>query len=661
MRTLSIADPALLARAASHDAWQYYRAVTADNTGGAAKANWPVRIDLTSSNFTFAHANSDGSDIQVRASDGATVLPHWVEAWDSSGQTATVWVKVPAIGAGATATVRIYSSNAAASNTSSVSSVFLFAEDFRQAATAAVNLGAGNVGRASNPTLGNSGAYAANPIALHGGTGWRQSQVREQSNIVWTGTEWVFLVTGSNSSGTSQVGLYYATSLTGTWTEYSSNPVLPLAEDPYITVNSDGTIYADGSGWHYVTFERKQINSASSQLDVGVARTKDFRTDWEVWNGSAWTTSLSTHAVVLARGAASSWEQDFTGSPAVVMDGGTATMLYEGANGSNYQTGIARSTDHVTWTKEATNPVSTLDVPDDVRKLGSTWWMIGHGTSGNQYRYSTTVAPGSWNSSSWTADAAMFENGGNSVNLVFGPDGDRWATYQRSIGTTGMELFNWMGLGAKWDAERFNAGDGTKVAFTSIIEADDAGELVLKPLTSALSTQLAVWSVDAPLTYDFEVCFRRKVTVHSDDQYAYVAIGSGAVLSTFNIVTFANGYVVGVLNPAEATVGNQIRKYTSSAFVDVVNTTGISAALAQAFNRHEVRYSSAGVLDYRVAGTSVVSRTDTTHKAASKKLALWQGHNSSSRFGGVSHYEWVFARPWDGVDPSITVGSEVTT
>ena len=35
--------------------------------------------------------------------------------------------------------------------------------------------------------------------------------------------------------------------------------------------------------------------------------------------------------------------------------------------------------------------------------------------------------------------------------------------------------------------------------------------------------------------------------------------------------------------------------------------------------------------------------------------------NSSSRFGGVSHYEWVFARPWDGVDPSITVGSEVTT
>lgn len=60
-------------------------------------------------------------------------------------------------------------------------------------------------------------------------------------------------------------------------------------------------------------------------------------------------------------------------------------------------------------------------------------------------------------------------------------------------------------------------------------------------------------------------------------------------------------------------------------------------------------------------GTSVVSRTDTTHKAASKKLALWQGHNSSSRFGGVSHYEWVFARPWDGVDPSITVGSEVTT
>jgi len=100
------------------DAWSFYRELTISNMGGAAKSDWPVRVDLTG-------VTGDGSDLQFRAADGVTVLDHWVEAWP------ICWVKVPTIGADTTATVRAYYGNDAAVDASDGAAVFatLF-EDF---------------------------------------------------------------------------------------------------------------------------------------------------------------------------------------------------------------------------------------------------------------------------------------------------------------------------------------------------------------------------------------------------------------------------------------------------------------------------------------------------------------------------------------------------
>ena len=46
------------------------------NNSGAALTNYQVKLDLNSSNMNFSHANSDGSDIRVRASDGVTNLSY---------------------------------------------------------------------------------------------------------------------------------------------------------------------------------------------------------------------------------------------------------------------------------------------------------------------------------------------------------------------------------------------------------------------------------------------------------------------------------------------------------------------------------------------------------------------------------------------------------
>jgi hypothetical protein len=239
-------------------------------------------VALTSGNFTFANARTDGYDVQFRATDGSTVLRSWREAYDDGTDTAAFWVKVPSVPSNSTTTIRLYYGNPFAPDDSDITAVFPFAEDFRDIATARANLTAGvTIGSTLSPTLANSSANGE--IITHGGTGYRQAEVREQSNIVWTGTEYVFLFTGVDASGQSTTGLCTAPDITGPWTEYGSTYVLPQSEDAYITVTDDGDLYTDGSGWHFVMYERK-LTTGTANDDISIARTKNFRTDWEVWN-----------------------------------------------------------------------------------------------------------------------------------------------------------------------------------------------------------------------------------------------------------------------------------------------------------------------------------------------------------------------------------------
>ncbi len=57
--------------------------------------DYPVRVHLTTSNFDFSKAKDNGDDI--RFSDGASALAYEIEHWDSAGEDAVIWVKVPMI------------------------------------------------------------------------------------------------------------------------------------------------------------------------------------------------------------------------------------------------------------------------------------------------------------------------------------------------------------------------------------------------------------------------------------------------------------------------------------------------------------------------------------------------------------------------------------
>ncbi len=99
-------------------AWLYNRSIT-DTTGGSLSGA-VCTVALTSANFDFSLANSDGSDLRVYDETAAAVLPLWLMDYDSVGQTATLFYK-------STLTSHahnLYYGNAGASAVSSFSSVF---------------------------------------------------------------------------------------------------------------------------------------------------------------------------------------------------------------------------------------------------------------------------------------------------------------------------------------------------------------------------------------------------------------------------------------------------------------------------------------------------------------------------------------------------------
>ena len=110
--------------------WQYKRSISISSTG-TALTNYQVLVTLTTGNFNYSNAKSDGSDIRF-STDGTGNSPpdidYWIETWDPSG-TSKIWVEVPSIPASGGTTIMYYG-NPVASSVSSGDNTFLFFDDF---------------------------------------------------------------------------------------------------------------------------------------------------------------------------------------------------------------------------------------------------------------------------------------------------------------------------------------------------------------------------------------------------------------------------------------------------------------------------------------------------------------------------------------------------
>lgn len=91
--------------------WKYRKEIIIDNSGGGALSNYSVKVTLNNTNFDFSKALSDGRDIRFTDNNAITVITHWIESYDSVGQTAVIWAKVPSVLAGQSKTVYMYYGN----------------------------------------------------------------------------------------------------------------------------------------------------------------------------------------------------------------------------------------------------------------------------------------------------------------------------------------------------------------------------------------------------------------------------------------------------------------------------------------------------------------------------------------------------------------------
>jgi hypothetical protein len=67
-----------------------------------------VLVKLTSANFDFSKANSDGYDFRFTSDDGTTLLKYERERHDSANSLAEYWIKVPSVSASADTYIYLY-------------------------------------------------------------------------------------------------------------------------------------------------------------------------------------------------------------------------------------------------------------------------------------------------------------------------------------------------------------------------------------------------------------------------------------------------------------------------------------------------------------------------------------------------------------------------
>ncbi|MBF0432870.1 MAG: DUF2341 domain-containing protein, partial [Fibrobacteria bacterium] len=127
---------AALLPAADYSSWSYSRKIYLNTTEEGANVtgneeNFPVLVRLSSTNFTFSEADTDGDDIRFTKSDGTTDLSYELERWSDAADSAEIWVKVDTVyGNNNTQYFYMYWGKASQSTASSPSNVFQTSNDF---------------------------------------------------------------------------------------------------------------------------------------------------------------------------------------------------------------------------------------------------------------------------------------------------------------------------------------------------------------------------------------------------------------------------------------------------------------------------------------------------------------------------------------------------
>ena len=340
---IGIIASAVMPVSAQWEGWAYRRTIAVSNPSGALLTDFQVKISLNSTNFSFANAKSDGSDLRITSSDEITQIPFWIETWSQAGQQATIWVKVPSIPTPAGTTIYIYYGNAAVTTVSNGLNTFNAYDGFETYAL-------GSVPSSSSVNPGEWQRYAGNPLIAPGPTGSWDALGATFASVIYDDRvgEYRMYYHGYNSTY-HQIGL--ATSPNGiNWTKYAGNPIVPHGPSG----SWDGTQTRVPMVWKEGTTDYRMIytGAGTTSGQIGYATSSD---------GINWTKYASNPVFNDP-----TWAHNQTENWGVMKVGSEYQMWY--STWGQRQSGIAVSTDLINWTPHTPGPIFTSNgIPSDDR------------------------------------------------------------------------------------------------------------------------------------------------------------------------------------------------------------------------------------------------------------------------------------------------------
>lgn len=357
-------------------AWQYRRAITIDNTANASSlSDYQVKVSLNSSNFDFSKAQPNGADLRFTDSGGTTLLSHWTEVYDSSAQTATVWVKVPSIAAGTTTVIYLYYGNSVVTSSSSGIQTMHKYEGWEHYSSGQIS------GQIFD--TGDWNKYQGNPVLVPGEDGSWDSKMTTFVSVMEDGGTFYMYYTGRGSENKSRIGL--ATSTDGkNWTKYGSGPILDKGSAGEWDENQvwspqvwkeDGTYYMIYTG-----------QSVAGAIKVGLATSTD-KINW---------IKSSNNPVFNDSNSWANNDTEMCGS--VIKIGSTYYLWYNTLSAGSRQTSVATSSDLINWTPYQSTPIFKSQAGNNLRhqycpnvfKYGDAYYIIinsQNATNDNSFLY----------------------------------------------------------------------------------------------------------------------------------------------------------------------------------------------------------------------------------------------------------------------------------
>ncbi|HEX7483658.1 MAG TPA: DUF2341 domain-containing protein [Candidatus Saccharimonadales bacterium] len=111
--------------------WSNRSPIVVNNTANSsALTNYQVKVTLPSAGFDYSKLKTGAADLRFTDSDGTTQLKFWIEKYDATAKTGTIWVKVPTVAANANRTIFAYYGNASATSQSDGKATFPFFSNF---------------------------------------------------------------------------------------------------------------------------------------------------------------------------------------------------------------------------------------------------------------------------------------------------------------------------------------------------------------------------------------------------------------------------------------------------------------------------------------------------------------------------------------------------